>query len=202
MNVVFYLQNSVTCPMRTICWKTSVVLKFILVPALLSAQSPMGTVFPAMDTEALTSKQVTLPADVSGKYTLLGMAFSKKSEEELNTWMGPVYERFLQKPTGGLGQLFSSYAHDVNIYFIPMYTGVNAVAAGAAKKQAIRHLDARLHEHVLFYTGKLQPYKDSLGFDRRDTPYFFVLDEVGKIVYAASGNYSDAKMDQILELLP
>jgi hypothetical protein len=188
--------------MRTTCYEIPLLVAFILVPACLSAQSPVGSVFPAMDTEALTAKQVTLPAGVSGKYTLLGMAFSKKSEEELNTWMGPVYERFLQKPTGGLGQLFSSYAHDVHIYFIPMYTGVNAVAAGAAKKQAIRHLDARLHEHVLFYTGKLQPYKDSLGFDRRDTPYFFVLDEEGVIVYATSGNYSDAKMDQILELLP
>lgn len=202
MKVVFYLFNSITCPMYMRCWKISAILAFILAPVFLSAQSPVGSVFPAMDAEALTSRPMTLPGDISGKYTLLGMAFSKKSEEELNTWMGPVYERFLQKPTGGLGQLFSSYAFDVNIYFIPMYTGVNAVAAGAAKKQAIRHLDARLHEHVLFYTGKLQPFKDSLGFDRRDTPYFFVLDEEGVIVYATSGNYSDAKMDQILELLP
>lgn len=202
MKVVFCLLNSIDRPMPTRCLKTLASLMFLLIPAFLSAQSPVGSVFPAMDTEALTTRPMTLPVDLSGKFTLLGMAFSKKSEEELNTWMGPVYERFLQKPTGGLGQLFSSYAHDVNIYFIPMYTGVNAVAAGAAKKQAIRHLDARLHEHVLFYTGKLQPYKDSLGFDRRDTPYFFVLNEEGVIIYAASGSYSEAKMDQILELLP
>ena len=166
------------------------------------AQSPTGSVFPEMDTESLNGQKLVLPKQASGKHTLLGMAFSKKSEDELNTWMGPVYERFLSVPDGGLGQLFSMYAHDVNIFFVPMYTGVNAVAAGAAKKQAIRHLDQRLHSHVLFYTGKLQPYKETLGFDRRETPYFFVLNENGIIVYATSGVYSEQKMDRILEILP
>lgn len=187
--------------MHQLTYPTVLVL---LLSAAISAraQSPTGSAFPGMDTESLTGQKQILPNHAAGKYTLLGMAFSKKSEDELNSWMGPVYERFLSVPDGGLGQLFSMYAYDVNIYFVPMYTGVNTVAAGTAKKQAIRHLDQRLHSHVLFYTGKLQPYKEALGFDRRDTPYFFVLNENGIIVYATSGAYSEQKMDRILEILP
>ena len=45
-------------------------------------------------------KLVDLPNDTKGKYTLLGLAFSKKSEDDLNTWVEPVYWKFIDKPEG------------------------------------------------------------------------------------------------------
>jgi flagellar basal body rod protein FlgG len=82
-----------------------------------------------------------------------------------------------------------------------MFTGVKTAAASGAKKKAAKNIDPRLHPYILFYKGELKTYKEKLDFDKKDVPYFFVLDEEGTIVYATSGAFSDSKMDQIEEVL-
>ena len=145
----------------------------------------------------MEDKVVTLPSEVLGKYTLLGLAYSKKSEDELNSWFQPVFEKFIQQNKG----LFESFGHDVNVYFIPMFTGVNAAATGTAKKKAIKNVDPQLLPYILFYKGDLKPYKEALDFEKKDVPYFFVLDKEGKIVFATSGKYSKEKMDKVEAVL-
>ncbi|MEM7106576.1 MAG: hypothetical protein AAF519_00025 [Bacteroidota bacterium] len=157
----------------------------------------LNKVFPEMQTETVEDKPVVLPKDVTGKFTLLGLAYSKKSESDLNTWFNPVFSKFIQKSDG----LFGGFGYDVNVYFIPMFTGVKAAATGTAKKKAAKNFDPQLLPNILFYKGKLKPYKEALDFEKKDVPYFFVLDEEGKIVYATSGRYSDRKMDEIEEVL-
>jgi len=113
----------------------------------------------------------------------------------LNSWFQPVFTKFIQKSTG----LFSGFAYDVNVYFVPMFTGVNAAATGTAKRKAAKNIDPQLLPYVLFYKGELKTYKTALDFEKKDIPYFFVLDPKGKIVYATSGKYSAAKMEAIEE---
>jgi hypothetical protein len=161
----------------------------------------IGNIFPSMNTSTADGKVVDLPTDTHGKYTLLGLAFSKKSEKDLNTWMEPVYWKFIDKPEGKIDRLFGNYQYDVYAYFVPMFTGIKTAATGAAKRKALKKLDPRLIPSVLFYKGKLKPYKEALDFQRRDIPYFFVLDKNGKILYATSGSYSEDKMGQIEEIL-
>jgi hypothetical protein len=155
----------------------------------------IGKTFPVMEAETVEDKKVKLPGDVAGKYTLLGLAYSKKSEEELNSWFQPVFEKFIQKSKG----LMSSFTYDVNVYFVPMFTGINAAATGTAKKKALKNIDPQLLPYILFYKGELKTYKEALDFEKRDIPYFFVLDTKGKIVYATSGEYTDQKMDEVEE---
>ncbi len=157
----------------------------------------IGKIFPDMAAETAEDKKVQLPLQVKGKYTLLGLAYSRKSEDELNTWFQPVFEKFIQKTTG----IMSGFGYDVNVYFVPMFTGVNAAATGTAKRQALKNVDPQLLPYILFYKGELKPYKDALEFKNNDTPYFFVLDPGGKIVYTTSGKYSDDKMDQLEEVI-
>ena len=145
----------------------------------------------------LKAHQVKLPVDVKGKFTLLGLAYSKKSEDDLNSWFQPVFEKFIQKTSG----LLSGFSYDVNVYFVPMFTGVNAAATGTAKRKAIKNIDPQLLPYVLFYEGELKPYKEALDFEKKDIPYFFVLDAAGKIVFATSGKYTPAKMSQIEDVI-
>jgi hypothetical protein len=152
-----------------------------------------GKMFPAMEVETVEDKKVNLPQDVKGKYTLLGLAYSKKSEDELNSWFQPVFEKYIQKTKG----LMSGFGYDVNVYFVPMFTGINAAATGTAKRKALKNIDPQLLPYVLFYKGELKPYKESLEFDKKDVPYFFVLDPTGKIVHATTGKYTEDKMDEI-----
>ncbi|MCE2956045.1 MAG: hypothetical protein LW841_02710, partial [Flammeovirgaceae bacterium] len=57
----------------------------------------------------------------------------------------------------------------------------------------------QLLPYILFYKGELKKYKEALDFERRDIPYFFVLDPEGKIVHATSGAYTEKKMDAVEE---
>lgn len=161
-----------------------------------SAQAQVvGKTFPAMEAETVEDKKVKLPGDVAGKYTLIGLAYSKKSEDDLNSWFQPVFQKFIQKTNGVL----SGFTYDVNVYFVPMFTGVNAAATGTAKKKASKNIDPQLLPYILFYKGELKTYKEALDFEKRDIPYFFVLDAQGKIVYATSGKYTEEKMDAVEE---
>jgi hypothetical protein len=170
---------------------------FVLIPLLLSSIAGFGQVvgklFPSMEAETIDDVKVLLPEKVKGKYTLLGLAYSKKSEDELNTWFQPVFEKFIQKNKG----VFEDFGYDVNVYFVPMFTGVNAAATGTAKKKAVKNVDPNLLPYLLFYKGELKPYKEALDFEKKDVPYFFVLDAEGKIVYATSGSYNAKKMDAV-----
>jgi hypothetical protein len=125
------------------------------------------------------------------------LAYSKKSEDELNSWFSPIFNKFIQKPEG----MMAGMGYDVNVYFVPMFTGVNAAATNTAKKKALKNTDPQLLPYILFYKGELKKYKEALDFERRDIPYFFVLDPTGKIVYATSGAYSEAKMDAVEEVI-
>jgi hypothetical protein len=173
---------------------------FLLTLVLLSSPAlaqVVGKTFPDMVAETVEDRRVSLPADVMGKFTLLGLAYSKKSEDELRTWFEPIFTKFVQKPEG----LLAGMGYDVNVYFIPMFTGINAAAEGTAKRKAMKNLDPQLFPYILFYKGELKAYKDALDFERRDIPYFFVLNTEGKIVYATSGAFSDQKLDAIEDVI-
>lgn len=157
----------------------------------------VGKMFPFMEAETVEDKKVKLPGDVKEKYTLLGLAYSKKSEEELNSWFQPVFEKFIQKNKG----LFEGFGYDVNVYFVPMFTGINTAATGTAKRKAIKNVDPQLLPYILFYKGDLRSYKDALDFEKKDIPYFFVIDPEGKIVYATTGKYNAKKLDEIEAVL-
>ena len=146
-----------------------------------------------MNAETADDKPVRLPVDVKGKFTLLGLAYSKKSEDELRTWYNPIFSKFVQKAEG----LLAGMGYDVNVFFVPMFTGINAAAEGTAKRKALKNLDPQLIPYILFYKGELKMYKEALDFERRDIPYFFVLNADGKIVYATSGAFSEDKLGEI-----
>jgi len=169
------------------------VLTFMFSFGLIHAQKP----FPLMTVETINNKEVELPSHTEGKYTLLGMAYSKKSEKDLKLWYQPIFNKFIKPKLGKGGGLFGSFTYDINVYFVPMFTGVNAAATGAAKKKVLKDGDPLIQPYILFYKGKIKQFREALGFDTKDIPYFFLLDEKGNIVYTTSGSYSDKKMSDI-----
>ncbi|MEM9324869.1 MAG: hypothetical protein AAGA85_04410 [Bacteroidota bacterium] len=156
----------------------------------------LGEAFPDMDAESLTHQQVNVPSDLKGKYSLIGLAYSKKSEKYLKTWFSPVYNTFIHKPE--TPSLFVGN-YDVNVYFIPMFTGVKRAAYKSTMKKVEAGIDKRLHPHVLFYKGDLKTYKKALKFSGKDVPYFFVLNPQGEVIYTTTGSHSSAKMQKIMD---
>lgn len=162
------------------------------------AVAQKGEVFPLMQGESLRYDTVNIPADLNGKYSLIALAFSKKSEEDLGSWFNPMYNQFLTEPDPNA--LFS-FEYDLNLYIIPMFTGAKRTAYKSTMKKVQETVDPHLQPYVLFYKGTLKHYKKALHFDGKDLPYFYVLDTKGTIVYTTSGKYTRNKMQEIIDAL-
>jgi hypothetical protein len=160
---------------------------------VISANAQVGQIFPLLTGNTLSSKTITIPTDTKNKYTLLAVAYSQKSQQDLNGWMQPVYDTFLDKE--------ALFTYDVNMYFVPMIGGLKQVAGEKIEQKLKEGIDKELHQNVLVYKGSMADYKSSLKLDGKDKPYFFILDKTGKIVYTTSGEYSDKKMEEIEDKL-
>jgi thioredoxin-related protein len=165
----------------------------ILLVASFSSKAQVGKMFPALSGETLDGTAITMPDKAKGKYTIIGMAHSSDAEQDLQTWMDPIYQKYIAK-TGLLDG-----AEDVNVYFIPMFSGSSMPFYDKSKKQMKETTQKDLQPHVIFYKGEITSYKEQLLIDKKDTPYIFLLDTTGKIIYATSGNWTEAKMDAIDE---
>lgn len=161
--------------------------------SLFAQDKVVGKPFPELSGETYDAKNLTLPKETMGKYTLLGMAYSEDAESDLLTWLSPLYNKFIVK--NGM------FEYDINMFFIPMFTGLNKVAAESSKKKIRQNTQKSLHPHMLFYEGSLKKYKEELAFDDKSTVYIFLLDAEGKIIYATSGKFKSEKLDTIEELL-
>ena len=95
-------------------------------------------------------KKINLPTDTKGQYTLISLAPTRKSEDELKTWLQPCYSKFVLKN----GMMDADY--NVAIFFIPMYTGITQPVSGIAKKNMKKDTDKVLFPYLVYYKGGIQ----------------------------------------------
>ncbi|SMD32613.1 ATP10 protein [Reichenbachiella faecimaris] len=174
------------------------LLAILLILTTGAASAQMGDIFPDMEGESLRYDTVNIPSDLKGKYSLIALAFSKKSEKDLGSWFNPMYNQFLVEPDPNA--LFS-FEYDMELYIIPMFTGAKRAAYKSTMKKVQETVAPELQHLVLFYKGTLRQYKQALNFDGNDVPYFYVLDTEGKIIYHTSGKYTRNKMQEIIDAL-
>ncbi|MFN8865186.1 MAG: TlpA family protein disulfide reductase [Flavobacteriales bacterium] len=171
----------------------------ILLIALLAGSTTLnaqiGQSFPSISGEILEGGNATLPADYAGKLTLVGMGWTRKSEEALRAWVEPLYDKFVLKR----GIFDKEY--DVNLCLVAMYIGLKQTAYESTMKDLRETSRKDLFPYILFYKGPLEPYDSKLGLVDKSIPYFFLLDEEGKIMHAFSGAFSETKMEKLEEAL-
>jgi len=155
------------------------------------------TDFPILECVDLHDKSITLPKDIKGKKSILVLAASQKSEEDLRSWMLPLYNDFIADQSENM---FAMESYDINTYFIPVFSGVAKAAANNIKKKLLKGLDPALQSHVLIYKGSANKLFDELDLDKK-TAALVVLDEQGNIIKKFTGAYSEDKMDKIKETI-
>ena len=167
-------------------------IRFIVL-FILIVSSTIGQEFPSLIGTLLNSEPIVLPQDCKGKFTLIGLAYSQKAEQELRSWYDPSIDKFILKR----GMFDSEY--DVNIYFIPMFHGLSKMSYNKSFKKVKELTDKELYTHVIFYKGDIKGYKESLDFDNKERPRFFLLDEDGRILESFTGRYKEEYFDKIIE---
>lgn len=174
------------------------LIAIVSIVAFSTASAQVGDVFPKLEGESLLYDTVNIPTDLNGKYSLIALAFSKKSEADLGSWFSPMYNQFLVEPDPNA---FFKFEYDMHLYIVPMFTGAKRAAYKGTMKKVQKTVAPELQPYVLFYKGTLKQYKKSLKFDGNDVPYFYVLDKAGVIVYHTSGKYTRNKMQDIINAL-
>lgn len=160
-----------------------------------NAFAQVGQQFPELNGVNLNDKRYSIPNDCKGKQTIICLAYSKKAEEALRSWLNPMYEQFIAK-TGMMDD-----AYDVNLFFIPMFTGAFQPTENMAKKQLMEGTGKEFYNYVICYHGRLKLYKETLNLDEKEFPYFFILDKDGKIIYTTRGFYTPKKIEEISDKL-
>ena len=163
----------------------------LILSSVIFVDAPVGTTFPVMKAETLDDKTISLPNDTKGKSSIICLAYSDEAEKDLQTWYEPAYDKFIAKT-----ELMSD-VYDINLYFIPMFSGAKEAAAAGAKKQMKQTVQEDIQPHLLVYKGEIDSYKDKLKMDDKKKTYIFVLDKEGKIIFVTSGPYTEDKMDDI-----
>jgi hypothetical protein len=167
----------------------------LLLLMALSGIAQKGETFPELQGETLEGNTLTLPGDVNDKITIVGMAYSKKSESTLKTWYTPMYDKFVLK-RGIFDEMY-----DVNFLMVPMYTGAKKLAYEASINKMKESNRKDLYPYLLFYKGTIDPYVEHLKMGDKNQPYLFIFDEEGTILYHTKGLYSEKKMGEIEAVL-
>jgi hypothetical protein len=162
-------------------------------PVLIKAQT--GKIFPEINGVTLMDKKITVPQK-NGKYSVIAIAFHKDAEEELKRWLNPLYESFMVKESKG-GAFDMADAHDVNFIFIPMINGFKRFA-----EEFKKGTDKGFWPYIMD-TEKtdIKNLQKQLGITDNKTPYFFVLDEKGKILASEKGRFDKKKMARLEDVI-
>lgn len=163
---------------------------FLLATSLAAQQT-----FPTLEGETAEGATITLPLKSAKEYTLIGIAYSQKAQPMLEEWYEPAYLRFIAKHG-----LFAG-AYDVDLFFVPLFVGVNKVAYEPSMKKFRKSAAPEVVDHVVFSKAELDPLKAALDMNEKDMPYFFVLDREGRIVYRTQGAFGEDKLEAIEEVL-
>jgi len=151
--------------------------------------------FPYLECTDLHSKEVLLPNDIKGKFSIIVLAASQKAESDLQSWMIPLFNDFIADNSKNM---FATESYDVNTYFLPVFSGVTKAAANNIKKKMLKGLDPLLQSHVLIYKGSANKLFQTLELNKKQA-VLLVLNNNGVIVNKISGGYTEDKMDKIKE---
>ena len=170
-------------------------VKLLILLLILTATITFSQTMPVISGETISNKKVNIPGDLKGKYSLLCFASSQKAQADLESWLEPVYLKFIAK-TGLMDDMY-----DINIFFIPVLTGTNISFATSMKNKFKENTQEDMQSHVLLCRENGKDVLESLNMQKSDVPYFLLLDKETKIIYRTSGPYTEEKFDAIDELI-
>jgi len=162
---------------------------------LLTGLAANAQQFPDIQTENLKGDKLQVPEDLSGKKSIVFLAFTPEAEQMLDNWYAPVYTLFLDKSG------FNSMAYDCHVKLVMMFTGASQAAAEKVMEKIRKNVDEDLNNYLLFYQGEFKEQMQALDLKKKDDAYVFVLDENGKIILKETGTYSESKLDKIASLV-
>ena len=145
--------------------------------------------FPLVKGINLEGDEISIPADLEGKKKLLLVAFKRKQQEDVNTWL---------TATRPLLEANSSFS----VYELPTIKKMNFLIRLNINNGMRYGIDSKTQRlrTVTLYLDK-ERFKALLGINTEDQIYAFLLDENNEIIYRRSGLADSQKIKELEELL-
>lgn len=156
-----------------------------------------GKIFPPMQVAGMDGNSLKLPDAATGKYTVIAMAVSIESQRSLERWMFPLFSTFVAPPKANY---IPDDKYDVNLYFV-MLLQPTGMGISKAKEMYFSKMEKEYKSYVYLYEDKARPVMEFLSIKNSKDPYFFVIDDAGKIVNMQTGTYTEAKLEAIRDVL-
>ncbi len=171
------------------------ILSILSICIYFNASAQTKPTFPTLAGHTLEGTAISLPEQPAKKFSIIGICFKRTAEENLKTWITPMYETFVAKANETDYFDVANY-YDVNYFFIPLISGFKK-AANDFKASTQKEL----WKNVIDCDTDIKLLKEQLKPSDDNQPYFFVLDLNGKIVEVVSGKYSEDKMDKLQDAI-
>ena len=175
--------------------KKIITLVFTALSVSLSAQitalETKGLTFPEISGQTLADKYIELPIK-NGKKTVVGIAYSRAAEGDLKKWLNPLYNTFMVKE-GSTKNFDVAEIYDVNFVFIPVIAGLKNVIADFKAST-----DKEFWPYIMdTQKTDIKKLRETLKAKDEKIPYFYVLEDSGKIIEVVSGAFKEDKMDKL-----
>lgn len=146
-------------------------------------------VFPQVNGSSLTKRKFSLPADFEGELNLVVIAFKRKQQEDVDTWM--PYLRPLTADHAGL----RVYELPVLPRSLTLMRGViDGGMRGGIPDSAVRAAT------ITLYINKT-PFKKALAIASEDSIEVVLVDRAGEIFWRATGVFSEAALMELTQKL-
>jgi hypothetical protein len=171
------------------------IITFVLFILTLGIVGQTKGNFPTLTGHSLDGAAVTIPLEGTTKFTIVGICYKRAAEDDLKTWIQPMYDVFVAKASGTDYFDVGNY-YDVNYFFIPLISGFKKAAADfkASTQPDLWKNVIDCDTDIALLKVQLKPADEAI-------PYFYVIDTAGKIIEVVSGKYTENKMDKIQEAI-
>jgi len=152
-----------------------IVLFFSILLAAGNAVPPMWVRLPRLEASALDGRTLVLPDSAAGNIALLGFAYKRESQDDLNSWLVPFRQEY---PS----------ARGFRGYEIPMMGRKIPGLLRGVINMAMRNATSKENRRwVAPFYGDIDGYSRRLGVDDRSRVQMFLLDGSGIVRWHASG---------------
>lgn len=151
-------------------------------------------VFPGITCTNLKDKQVSLPADIAGKRTVIALMFSTKADKHMQKWAQPLYNSLM---ADGMGGMMGGNMYNANLCFVGAVKGLAKLALPEMIKKAKKEVNAKYHGNFMYTDTDIDVLTKALNITDKSVPHFIVIEKDGNILYQTSGEYSDTKLNDI-----
>ena len=151
--------------------------------------SSESKLFPQVRGTNLEGEQFLIPQDLKAKKKLLLIAFKRKQQEDINTWLTSTTELLNKYP-------------DFSVYEIPVLKKFNFLMRFNINNGMRYGIDSKMQRErtITLYLDK-DKFNQALEIETQDTIYAFLLNEKNEIIWKAQGLSSQSYIYELEEYL-